>query len=78
MVPEPATWPAEVGPPGRRPDHIMVPEPATWPAEVGPPTEGRTNSWRQGPPRGFGTSLDGGLRGGYLTILMIRSIPSRE
>jgi len=37
MVPEPATWPAEVGPPGRRPDHIMVPEPATWPAEVGPP-----------------------------------------
>ena len=37
MVPEPATWPAEVGPPGRRPDHIMVPEPATWPAGGGPP-----------------------------------------
>ena len=24
MVPEPATWLAEVGPPGRRPDQIMV------------------------------------------------------
>jgi hypothetical protein len=32
-VPEPATWPAQVGPPGQRPDQIM----ATWPAQVGPP-----------------------------------------
>ncbi|GEM_PF-3060627 len=57
----------------------MVPEPATWPAEVGPPRpEAGPTHGVKARPVGSGRARDGGLRGGYLTILMIRSMPSTE